>query len=67
MPAPVGVPCTSETDLEAMVVETDKGPDLFVPIDKMPSEKPSNCHEKSKVWISDQSTIQGHYIYRKER
>jgi hypothetical protein len=27
----LGVPYTSETDLESMVIETNKGPDLFVP------------------------------------
>ena len=30
---PKGVPCTSETDLEAMIIETNKGPDLFLPVE----------------------------------
>lgn len=29
-PPEMGVPCTSVTDLEAMVVDTKKGPDLFL-------------------------------------
>lgn len=74
-PPPVGVPCTSVTDLESMVVETDKGPDLFIPIEKEVNSisKCPSSHEESarlnrKVWICHQQTeegceVQGHYIY----
>ena len=78
-PPPQGVPCTSETDLESMVVETDCGPDIFLPVNR----DDCSCHKNMspaervctalgrKVWICHQLTedgcrIQGHYIYQNE-
>jgi conjugal transfer pilus assembly protein TraV len=29
-PPPSGIPCTSVTEIESMIVETDKGPDLII-------------------------------------
>jgi len=77
-PIPKGVPCTSETDLEAMIVETNQGADLFIPVIKKEctcrSKKKISCSENNvlplirKVWICQQATdddyIQGHYIYQ---
>lgn len=75
-PPPCGVPCTSETDLESMIVETTKGPDLFVPRDQECHCSCRKCKEvpaaiclNRKVWICQQLTedgcaIQGHYIYQ---
>ena len=70
---PVGVPCTSETDLESMVVETNKGPDLFVPMEKETESKSKcACHKcqglsttsicsdlNRKVWICHHLTEDG--------
>jgi hypothetical protein len=75
---PLGISCTSETDLESMVVETKKGPDLFVPIEREIESKTRWAYCKSqdgcatlnrKVWIchhltDDGCCIQGHYIYQ---
>lgn len=78
-PPPVGVPCTSVTDLESMVVETSKGPDLFLPLERESDEKSACSQEtpvtdvcsslKRKVWIchhltEDGCNVQGHYIYQ---
>lgn len=72
---PSGVPGTSETDLENMIIETGSGPDLFIPRDqenpcsyrkcKEGTMPPLNC----KVWVcshlaEDGCAIQGHYIYQ---
>jgi len=77
---PIGVPCTSETDLEAMIVETNKGPDLFLPVEKEEYKLPCTKRTKipteriaaslsRKVWFCNQSSeegyhVQGHYIYQ---
>ncbi|MFI5342790.1 MAG: hypothetical protein ACHQUC_01070 [Chlamydiales bacterium] len=76
-PPPQGVPCTSETDLEAMIMETDQGADLFLPYenDKLFCSKQNSTPVERvcatlgrKVWVCDQLTqdgyIQGHYIYQ---
>jgi hypothetical protein len=66
-----GIPCTSVTDIESMVIETKRGPDVLAPsetgawknlIPILPL-----CQAR-KVWISDVDTncgchIEGHYIY----
>lgn len=77
---PSGVPCTSETDLEAMIIETNKGPDMFLPEEK--EEYKLSCVKRTKtpteriaaslsrkVWLCNQSSeagyqVQGHYIYQ---
>ena len=77
---PQGVPCTSETDLESMIIETSQGPDLFLPMQADDCNLP--CHKQKedpaqrisstlgrKVWMCDQAPeeggyIQGHYIYQ---
>lgn len=71
----VGVPCTSVTDIEKMIVETPEGsPDIF--LGYLPScnnsldscgKKCSNCPQR-RVWIESQTLssgtyIDGHYIY----
>lgn len=77
---PCGVPCTSETDLEAMIVETADGADLFLPKEKescqLPCVKRKNAPVERisqslnrKIWLCNQSSesgyyIQGHYIYQ---
>lgn len=79
-PPPPGVACTSVTDLEKMVVETDQGPDLFLPLTK---EKSNPCfckktHQmkdgetKGKVWVchasdDDNCFAKGHYAYQTTR
>lgn len=63
-PPDPGVPCTSVTDLEQMVIETEQGPDIFL------SNPPTQCIAGigKKVWINESQTpdgcwIPGHYIY----
>jgi conjugal transfer pilus assembly protein TraV len=75
-PPPCGVPCTSETDLESMIIETNKGPDIFVPGDKDCSCSCRKCKDATpstslnrRVWIchdltEDEYGAQGHYIYQ---
>lgn len=62
-PPDQGVPCTSVTDLEQMIVETPSGPDLFL------STLPASCSTacRKRVWIQeayapDGRWIPGHYI-----
>ena len=68
-----GVPCTSVTDIEKMIVETpDNSPDIF--LSYLPSKNPA-CVKigtphalDRKVWIADRidpsgRVIAGHYIY----
>ena len=72
-PPPSGVSCTSVTDLESMIVETDKGPDLFLPLYKRcdlepacPCRKYQNAPVQRiysalhrKVWICPHCTEEG--------
>jgi hypothetical protein len=61
-----GVPCTSVTEIERMIVETpDESPDIFL------GYLPSPCSETSclvrKVWIAEKELlsgmiVEGHYI-----
>jgi hypothetical protein len=68
-----GVPCTSVSKIESMIVETQEGSDIFVGL-----ETPGRSYWKSKalkcgkpitkVWIADAidadgNYICGHYIY----
>jgi hypothetical protein len=62
-PPDQGVPCTSVTDLEQMIVETEKGPDIFL---SNPPDPCTSCACK-KIWINAYNTpdgcwIPGHYI-----
>lgn len=61
-PPDPGVPCTSVTDLEQMIVETGKGPDMFI------NSAPQCKGGKRKIWINTYRSpngkcIPGHYIY----
>lgn len=72
-----GVPCTSVSKIESMIVETKEGPDLFTAL-----EMPGRCLWKNlvfsyskqptnKVWIGDTfdscgNRICGHYIFFKK-
>ena len=60
-PPDPGVPCTSVTDLEQMIVETNQGPDLFLGINpeqgQIHAPPPSN-----RIWISNLNGG-GCYIY----
>ena len=53
-PPDPGVPCTSVTDLEQMVVETERGPDLFIL-----SESTREC---KRVWIPGYRNCEGCWI-----
>jgi hypothetical protein len=61
-PPPCGVPCTSVTDLESMVLETNQGPDLFLPNQESTITRICTALNR-KVWISD-GCAQGYYIYQ---
>jgi hypothetical protein len=43
-PPPCGIPCTSVTDIESMIVETEQGPDVLV----VPDKDEDNCWGKKK-------------------
>lgn len=75
-PIPQGISCTSVTDLESLIVETNRGPDVLV----IPNQASNNCKylnkknastekvEKPRVWIcqeliNDDCERQGHYLY----
>ncbi|PJD94538.1 MAG: hypothetical protein CK425_11195 [Parachlamydia sp.] len=54
-----GVPCTSVTQIEKMIIESDEGPDIFV------REKMSPYCAK-KIWVNenpDECGSKGYYIY----
>lgn len=66
-----GIPCTSVTDIESMIIETPKGPDVLAGKEtgtwkKMVPQLPPG--EVRKVWLADTDTdcgchIEGHYLY----
>jgi hypothetical protein len=63
-PADPGVPCTSVTDLEQMVIETEKGQDIFL----SHTTEPCTTRVRRKIWVNDYQTpngnwIPGHYVY----
>lgn len=66
-----GVPCTSVTELESMIVETQKGPDILLTCQLCtPSEDPcfDANHYTKRIWLNDRilpdgSLEQGHYVY----
>lgn len=56
-----GVPCTSVSDLEQMIIEAEIGPDLFLGIN--PTQlKIQDTPFSNRVWISDPAG-RGYYIY----
>ena len=55
----IGVPCTSVTDLEQMVVETDCGPDLFIDDS---TKRACARREPMRIWIRDSSCRKGGYF-----
>jgi hypothetical protein len=64
-----GVPCTSVTDIESMVIETNEGPDVLAGFQAWKKLIPiiPPCQTR-KVWVADTDTengchIDGHYIY----
>lgn len=71
-PPGVGVPCTSVTDIEAMIIETECGPDLFLGAQETcctcKTQPKSCCNGKDytkplgKVWICPQTDIHGNNI-----
>lgn len=58
-PPPKGIPCTSVTEIESMIVETEQGADLLV----VPAVK----HEKNCFWYGkkgvEASSFQKHQIW----
>lgn len=70
-----GVPCTSVSDIQRMIIETpDGGPDIFSEV--LPSECHANqCRNqvctstkmKKRIWVdsseNETTAVQGHYIY----
>jgi len=61
-PPPCGVPCTSVTDLESMVVEMEQGPDLFMPYQESAISR-LRAAFKHKVWVAE-GCPQGYYLYQ---
>jgi hypothetical protein len=75
-----GVPCTSVSDIQRMILETpDGGPDIFS--ESFPSEFGSLCPNETcrnrkgietnkRIWVGESAdktiAVQGHYIYFKE-
>jgi len=60
-PPDQGVPCTSVSDLEQMIVETEIGPDVFLGINPT-QHQIKDTPSSNRIWISD-CKGHGHYIY----
>ena len=65
-----GVPCTSVSKIESMIIETSKGPDIFTGCqEKREAWKDKKANLKiCRVWIEEAETedghvIGGHYLY----
>lgn len=59
-PPDMGIPCTSVSDLEQMILETADGPDLFLGIDT----EQAQIHENppsNRIWVPNGSV--GYYFY----
>lgn len=58
-PSP-GIPCASVTDIEQMIIETQRGPDIFgiVPGEALPPK--STCNRR--IWIATECP-DGYYIF----
>jgi conjugal transfer pilus assembly protein TraV len=66
-----GVPCTSVSDIESMVVETTKGPDVFLPNEnrtKRPVSSRTSAFESRILILDNPQDLcgDGHYIYLSE-
>lgn len=73
----VGVPCTSVTDIEKMIIETPEGgPDIFLgylPVESCSTDSCRNEYcdrSRRRVWIESKTLscgtfIEGHFIYIK--
>lgn len=74
-----GIPCTSVSDIEKMIVETDKGPDFLLERknDCCPAESKNCCSvtpslSNKRIWVETYedeggNIVEGHYIYLKEK
>lgn len=74
-----GVPCTSVSDIQKMIVETPEGgPDIFLakPLNSCSNSRPryhgserkrNKGIERQRIWVehseSETATVQGHFIY----
>ena len=75
-PPKSGIPCKSVSEIEKMIVETERGPDLLVEredkyeIIHCNQETKSLCkdEERKRVWMASQTNesgdcVEAHYIY----
>ena len=74
-PPKEGIPCRSVTEIEAMIVESQKGPDILIEREPEGPEliqklRCANSAPKNlkKIWITERQTecggkIEGHYVY----
>lgn len=46
-PPDIGVPCTSSSDIESMIIETDHGPDIFLGEVQIPCTKEYSPGQRS--------------------
>ena len=65
-----GVPCTSVSEIESRIIETEQGPDIFAGCHEGCSEWKQKAAKLrlSRVWIEESTTdeghiIEGHYLY----
>lgn len=63
-PPDIGVPCTSSSDIESMIIEMEKGPDIFVGYDL--SYETTLTSSPRKIWVctyqtKDGQRVEGHY------
>jgi hypothetical protein len=63
-PPDPGVPCTSVTDLEKMIIETDEGPDIFLGKEPCYLSSILKSISSRKIWICQPKSKEGgYYIY----
>jgi hypothetical protein len=79
-PPSIGVPCTSVSDIQKMILETpDGGPDIFSedfpseftsPCERCPIHNKKGIQAKKRIWVNDTTSentaVQGHFIYFNE-
>ena len=72
-----GIPCTSVSEIEAMIMESEEGPDVLIERDTKQKLVFRKCEIKRKkgrvrrIWINEKkdpcgTDILGHHIYFKE-